>query len=363
MPKVSIVLPTYNGVKYIRESIDSIINQTFRDWELIVVNDCSTDNTLSVLMEYQNRDSRIRVISNEQNQKLPRSLNIGFNNACGEYFTWTSDDNYYLENALAEMVSHLDAHPEDMMVCADMDRIDSDGNIIGEFLRYDNERMIYQDCVGACFMYRSKVVEEIGEYNPEWFLVEDYEYWVRVLIAYEHIGHIGKTLYRYREHEGSLTTSRKAEIKKQNALLRLKNIEFIIRKLKENKELLSCIYIELMSVGMLSAELKSQFIAYMPELALIKNYNEERQSIVWGAGDFGNRVYQKIPTAIRYYADSDMNKIGTKKNGIEIISLDKMLSLSEQYQIIVAVADHKLWELLAMLYENKIAECCVYQIM
>lgn len=67
--KVSIVLPVYNGADHIADSINSIINQTYQNWELIVVNDCSTDNTLEICSELSEKDSRIRVISNEKNLK------------------------------------------------------------------------------------------------------------------------------------------------------------------------------------------------------------------------------------------------------------------------------------------------------
>ena len=108
MPKVSIVLPVYNGEKYLRESLDSILTQTFSDWELIIVNDCSTDGTQNIIEEYVSKDSRIRTIKNSINQKLPESLNIGFRISTGEYLTWTSDDNMYRPEALEVMTNYLD---------------------------------------------------------------------------------------------------------------------------------------------------------------------------------------------------------------------------------------------------------------
>ena len=92
VPRVSIVLPSYNGERYIKESIDSVLNQSFTNWELIVVNDCSEDGTRRIVEEYAQNDSRVTIINNEKNMKLPKSLNIGFEVARGEYFTWTSDD-------------------------------------------------------------------------------------------------------------------------------------------------------------------------------------------------------------------------------------------------------------------------------
>ena len=101
-PLVSIVLPVYNGEKYLRESLDSILAQTMEDWELIAVDDCSKDATPQILADYAASDSRIRVMRNAENQRLPRSLNIGFAEARGEFLTWTSDDNAYAPEALHE---------------------------------------------------------------------------------------------------------------------------------------------------------------------------------------------------------------------------------------------------------------------
>ena len=95
-PKISIVLPCYNGAKMLGNAIESIINQTLQNWELIIVNDCSTDNTLQVAQSFAEKDNRIKVITNEYNSKLPASLNNGFRQAQGEYWTWTSDDNLLL---------------------------------------------------------------------------------------------------------------------------------------------------------------------------------------------------------------------------------------------------------------------------
>ena len=75
---ISIVLPVYNGEKYLRESIDSVLNQTYRNWELIIVDDCSTDSSAKIAKEYTNKDKRIYYYRNENNLRLPRNLNKGF---------------------------------------------------------------------------------------------------------------------------------------------------------------------------------------------------------------------------------------------------------------------------------------------
>ena len=97
---VSIIMPSYNTGKFIKETINSVLNQTYNNWELIIVDDCSTDDTLSIANKYSSMDKRIHVIHNEVNKKLPASLNIGFRRAEGKYLTWTSDDNMYVSDAL-----------------------------------------------------------------------------------------------------------------------------------------------------------------------------------------------------------------------------------------------------------------------
>ena len=87
IPKISVILPTYNGERWLAESIKSVIDQTEHNWELIIVNDCSKDNTLKIAQSFAERDKRIFVISNEVNKKLPATLNIGFSYAKGKYLT------------------------------------------------------------------------------------------------------------------------------------------------------------------------------------------------------------------------------------------------------------------------------------
>ena len=161
MPKISIVMPVYNGEKYLKEAIDSIVNQKYQDWELILVNDCSTDNSKSIMEMYAANDKRIQVINNEINQKLPNSLNIGFDNAKGDYYTWTSDDNRYKPQALYEMISYLENNSMVDLVYCDMDYIDESGSKIGTVSR-DIEEIYYNNCIGACFMYRSEAAKRLG---------------------------------------------------------------------------------------------------------------------------------------------------------------------------------------------------------
>ncbi len=104
-PLVSIILPTYNGEKYIKKSIESCLNQTYPNIELIIVNDASKDNTAVIVKSF--KDSKIKYIKHKYNMGLPNSLNTGFTNAKGNYLTWTSDDNFYDKKAIEKMLNFL----------------------------------------------------------------------------------------------------------------------------------------------------------------------------------------------------------------------------------------------------------------
>ena len=242
-PKVSIVLPCYNGAKMIGEAIESVIAQTYKDWELIIVNDCSTDNTLEVAQSYAEKDQRIRVFSNEKNSKLPATLNHGFREAKGELWTWTSDDNLLLPTMLEELSGYLDENPDVGFVTSDLVNVDINGNIISYDIHPDNiqDKMPLNNCGGASFMYRSSVAKKIGEYREDLFLAEDYEYWIRLCFNTK-LAHYPKVLYHYRVHANSLTATRKQQIAEKLIQVRLMYLDQIEDRYKCQPSILAMFY-------------------------------------------------------------------------------------------------------------------------
>jgi glycosyltransferase involved in cell wall biosynthesis len=206
-PLVSIVLPTYNGARYLREAIDSCLAQTYLKWELIVVDDCSNDATPEIIASYVASDRRIRSIRHQSNQKLPAALNTGHAAARGSYLTWTSDDNRFLPLAIEEMTSFLEEHPTVGVVYADCVLIDEGGQYLREYSAQPASRLAYMNPLRACFLYRRSVYETLGGYDAELFLAEDYEYWLRASRQFQ-LAPYHKILYEYRWHGHSLTNSR-----------------------------------------------------------------------------------------------------------------------------------------------------------
>lgn len=219
---VSIVLPCYNGATHLTTSIESCIAQTYQDWELIIVNDCSTDNSLGIMREYEAKDCRIHVINNEKNLKLPGALNRGFAEAKGQYLTWTSHDNRMAPTMLEEMVDYLNNHPEIGLVTANYAAFSlKTSEHLYEVSMPDPQKFLpHHNTICYAFMYRREVMDTIGGYDETLFLIEDYEYWVRIWLHFQ-IGKIDKVLYYTGVGDATLTLSRKKEIAQKLLEVRL----------------------------------------------------------------------------------------------------------------------------------------------
>ena len=228
VPLVSIVLPTYNGECYLLQSIQSCLSQTHTNLELIIVDDCSSDSSPEIIHRQAILDPRIRVIRHENNRRLPTALNTGFAASRGEFLTWTSDDNLYEPDAIRLMVDHLSNRPSVGLVYCNYTIIGPMGEVIGMMNNPDPARLVAYNVIGACFLYRRKVYETIGGYDPSMFIVEDYDYWLRI---YKHfpIEHIPLEPYKYppykyRQHPNSLTSKKYAEQFIKVAQLRCRDV-------------------------------------------------------------------------------------------------------------------------------------------
>ena len=225
---VSVVLPAYNGADLIRESIDSVLAQSYRELELIVLaDDGSADGTGEVVDSYVGLDPRVKVVHHEH-MNLPSALSKGFALARGEFLTWTACDNRMRPDLVSKLVDCLRRHPDWDAVYANMDLIGEDGGFLRDspfwggdqdppgsehvHLRWDTSELNVRpnNFVGLAFLYRDRVSWLIGGYSSIRFLVEDYDYWMRIneLMTLRHAD-FREPLYEVRFHEKSLTSRQK----------------------------------------------------------------------------------------------------------------------------------------------------------
>ncbi len=362
MPKVSIVLPSFNGARYIRESIESVINQTFTDWELIIVDDCSTDSTLQIAEEYAIKEKRIHVIHNEENQKLPEALNIGFRHAAGQYLTWTSDDNMYLSRALETMNQYLDLHKEVPMVCTGMLFMNEDMQYVKEFKSYNSSQMRVQDTVGACFMYRREVLAEVGEYSREFFCVEDYEYWMRILMRYGSIGYIPDIFYLYRRQKNSLTIEKAERIRRMNSKLHCKYFDWCIAGIQDNPEFIMFLYNQLLADDLVDETKRKCFIELIPELKGEKALESNKNIVIFGAGQNGEKAYELLKERVVAFSDSNPLKSGGQKCGLPVWGPDELKKYysENKFQILISVRAELQLEIIYSLIKMGISQYTVF---
>ncbi|MGI0107856.1 glycosyltransferase family 2 protein [Salinimicrobium sp. WS361] len=201
---ISIILPVYNGEEFLTDAIESILNQSYTNFELIIVDDASTDRSLSIAQEFFHIDERIKIISNSKNLLLPESLNIGHLNSKGDYITWTSDDNKMKVHCLDKLYKTI--------IDKDCDLVYSYYDIIwadGELKRINHPGpvtgLIFGNTIGASFLYKREIFEELNGYRKDLYLVEDYHFFLAASLKFNFF-HLKESLYEYRIHPRSLTT-------------------------------------------------------------------------------------------------------------------------------------------------------------
>ncbi len=201
--KVSIILPTFNGSKYLGRSIKSCLDQTHKNLELIIIDDCSTDpGTFQVISSF--KDARIRYYKNDKNLGISPSLNFGFEKSCGDYLTWTSDDNFFEKNAIEKMLSYL-LEKSEKFVYSSYYSFNGEDESIKSVVRFPGTENLERNCI-ACFLFDREVFESIGGFDTGISFAQDTDYWLRVSKQFK-ISFLDELLYYYRLHSASQSMS------------------------------------------------------------------------------------------------------------------------------------------------------------
>ncbi len=205
MPRVSVIMPMYNGLPYVGEGIESIINQTFQDWELLVIDDASTDGSPDVVRQYAAKDSRIKLIRNDSDlHGAGPARNIGIEAATGEYVAMMDADDISLPRRLELQVAFMDKLPKIIMSGCFAKAFGKSNKI---FIASTQDWMIKallffrREFWHPSLIFRRMVVKEKYPAMPTW---EDVHFGVRVSLHHP-VANLPKILYRYRVHDNSTT--------------------------------------------------------------------------------------------------------------------------------------------------------------
>jgi glycosyltransferase involved in cell wall biosynthesis len=229
-------MPVYNGDKYLREAIDSILNQTFEDFEFIIINDASTDETLSILNSYA--DSRMKIHINKRNLGVAKSLNIGLRMAKGKYIARQDADDISMPNRLATQVDFLDRHPDYAAVGTLAKIINENSEEMLLFKRptkdIDIRKFLEKDncMIHGSVMIRISSLIEVGFYDEEMERSQDYELWLRLAKRY-HMKNISDFLYCRRKQNRNSSIN---YILEQQTFVALAKIKNDVSDIKETEE-------------------------------------------------------------------------------------------------------------------------------
>ncbi|WP_295541011.1 glycosyltransferase [uncultured Thiohalocapsa sp.] len=205
-PSVSIIMPTHNAnTGFLHAAITSCLEQTHRGWELIIVDDGSTNESPAVIAEYVASDERIRCLRHPAKRRLPAALNSGIAQARGAFLTWLSDDDLFRPRALECLLDFLSSHPDIDIVYSDYSLLYADGSV-GERVRVGQpEELGIRKPVGICYLARYHAFASTG-FSEEFFLAEDLDFWIRAFMRFR-LAPVHCDLAFYRQHAQTLTNT------------------------------------------------------------------------------------------------------------------------------------------------------------
>lgn len=211
--EVSIIMSVYNGEKFLAEALEGILVQTYRNWECIVINDCSTDRTGEILEQFEKRDSRIRVCTNEKNMKLPASLNRALEIAQGDYILRMDADDICRKDRIEKQVRYMEEHPELALSCCRYFALQGKQAVPtclhrrGDWEDVKGLFLFFNPVLHPGVIFR-RIALASHSYNPRFSCTEDFRLWTEMLLDEKKIGIQEDYLMLYRIHENQVTITK-----------------------------------------------------------------------------------------------------------------------------------------------------------
>lgn len=236
-PKITVYITSHNYGEYLEEAIQSVLRQSFQDFELLLINDGSKDNTQKIIERYK-RKKNVRTFTGK-NIGLPAAANIALRNAKGKYIIRLDADDIFDDHILLVLSTYLDTHKDVALVFPDYYLIDDHGGLIRHEIRtpiLGNKRLQDMPANGACTMIRTSVLQKIGGYREDLRAQDGFDIWTKIIKKYS-CGNVNLPLFYYRRH-GSNLTSNTGKI--ANARQKIKK-DAVMRTLKTSKPIIAII--------------------------------------------------------------------------------------------------------------------------
>lgn len=208
--KVSIITPTYNCGKYIGETIESVINQSYKDWEMIIVDDCSKDDTQEIVEKYTEKDNRIKYIKLEQNSGAAIARNKAMELATGKYMAFLDSDDIWSKDKLEKQINFMEENNYNI-TCTEYEQIDEQGKKLEKIIKVKN-KVDYNGVLLTCPIGNSTViynVEKLGKFIvPNIRKRNDDALWLQMLKKEKFIYGIDEILMKYRIRTNSISSNK-----------------------------------------------------------------------------------------------------------------------------------------------------------
>ena len=232
--KVTILLPAYNAALYLRDSLDSIMRQAFKDFDVLLIDDGSMDDTSKIAIEYSNIDRRIKYYKNEKNIGLIKTLNKGLSLAKGEYIVRMDADDIMFDDRLYKQVKYMDSNPECFVCGGQMEYI---GGLTGmaPILPQKYEDLLYFSLI-ICPLYhpttiiRNSAIKQFGlKYNDSYKHAEDYKFWSDIIFSHPNsIANIKDVVLFYRISNNQITAKYSDEQDLISKIVRRENVQHVL---------------------------------------------------------------------------------------------------------------------------------------
>jgi len=228
-PLITVYITNHNYGKYIKKAIDSVLGQTYKNFELIIIDDGSTDNSKSIIKRYLNKKKIIFIF--QKKKGLTVSNNIALRLSKGKYIIRLDADDWLDFNALQIMSNYLEKYPKVALVFPDYYEVDKKGNLLNLVRRHNFKKVKLLDkpAHGACTMIRKECIQKIGGYNEKFDRQDGYYIWFKFIQRYE-VKNINLPLFYYRQHSLSLTRNEKKIFRTRADIIKATSFRFSSKK-------------------------------------------------------------------------------------------------------------------------------------